>query len=70
MKIIFMNRKNNNSKWLTFYAVIKLGGLSPDYLKAFFYGISANIGCLCIVLLMLWLIPKPKNQLVALPEAI
>lgn len=53
-----------------FYAVIKLGGPAPDYLKAFVYGISANIGCLCIVLLMLWLIPKPKNSLVAMPEVI
>lgn len=40
-----------------FYGVISLGGANPDYLKAFDYGISANIACLGLVIWMLWLIP-------------
>ncbi|SHF27357.1 drug resistance transporter, EmrB/QacA subfamily [Pedobacter caeni] len=43
-----------------FYSVIIPGDQHPDYLKAFNYGITANIACLCIVVLMLYLIPERK----------
>jgi EmrB/QacA subfamily drug resistance transporter len=41
-----------------FYYVINEGKQSPDYLKAFDYGIAANIACLCVVIFMLYLAPR------------
>ncbi|MEJ2901908.1 MFS transporter [Pedobacter panaciterrae] len=42
-----------------FYYEISTNKANPDYLKAFDYGIAANMACLCLVLYMLYLIPKP-----------
>ena len=45
-----------------FYSIINMNHSNPNYAKAFAYGIAANIVCLCIMVYMLYLLPKFVKQ--------